>query len=119
MTAPKVPAGLSRTAGGRLWRALTSDYDLRPDELVVLEQACRTLADVEKITTALDGQSLVTAGSKGQARAHPLLPELLKARALVAALLKQLALPDDPAKAADAATDRQWKARRAARARWG
>jgi hypothetical protein len=36
------PRGL-KTAGRRLWRALTTDFGLDPPEAVLLAEACRTV----------------------------------------------------------------------------
>ena len=90
-----VPKGMSRTRGGRLWRDVLSTWELRPDEVVVLEAACRAVDMGDRILEALEGQPVMVPGSKGQLREHPLLAELRYQRALSAALLKQLGLPDD------------------------
>lgn len=113
----RTPEGLG-VAGRRLWREVVAGYELRPDELVLLERAARTLDDVRRLEDALDGAPLTVPGSMGQTRANPLLVELRGMRALLAALLKQLALPDLGAGAQSDEMTPTRKARKAARARW-
>ncbi len=118
--APKAPAGLS-APGRRLWRGIAGAYDLRPDEQLVLEKACRTADDSARLDAALRDAPLMVTGSTGQQRHNPLLHEARQTRALLAALLKQLALPDEPAAATEGAglSPGSVKAITAARARWG
>lgn len=119
-TPARVPAGLG-AAGRRLWRDVTAGWDLSAPELVLLERAARTLDDVVRLERALVGESLVTVGSAGQARAHPLLPELARYRKLLADHLRQLALPDDddgPPAASPQESPATRRARHAAEARW-
>lgn len=108
-----------------LWEAVTARYALRQDELILLEHAARLVAIVDHLAEALAGEPLVVKGSTGQPAPHPLLGELRAHRSQLAALLKQLGLPDEltdadsgqgggevvPMTASD-------YARRAARARW-
>src|ERR1044072_9309200 len=68
------PAPKGLTARGRkLWRQVLSEYTLRPDELVLLENACRTVDLIADLEAAMIGEPLVTTGGMGQAREHPLL----------------------------------------------
>ena len=89
----RCPAGLS-IPGQRLWRNVTEAYELRVDELVLLEVAAKTLDTVTALDAALVDQPLVVAGSMGQQREHPLLSEARQQRAALARLLRQLALPE-------------------------
>lgn len=114
---PPVPRGLARGPGASLWRAVVGQYSLRADELVVLDSACRQVELVAKLERELTGSKLIVAGSKGQDVPHPLLGELRASRALVASLLRQLGLPDEPG-AERPAENNSSKAQRAARARW-
>jgi hypothetical protein len=91
-----VPAGLGVAAAAQ-WSAVVERYDLRPDELVTLEDVCR-LSDM---IAGLDaswaemGRPLTTKGSMGQLVTHPLISEIRTHRMARNALLKQLKLPDD------------------------
>lgn len=75
MTKPKTPHGLA-ASGRRLWRAVVAEYDLRADELLLLDKACRSADDVARLEAALADAPLLTEGSAGQTRANPLLAEL-------------------------------------------
>ena len=115
------PKGLNGE-GRRLWRSVVSAYDLRADELVVLESACRCADLVVQLDEAMRGQPLVSKGSMGQEREHPLLSEQRQQRALMVRTLASLKLPDldsSEQPADDAAGARSVAARRAAQARWG
>lgn len=117
MPASKVPAGLD-AAGKALWRRIASRYAFRPDELAVLEDACRTrdtIAAMEKAWAA-DGRPMTTRGSRAQLVAHPLITELRQHRAALALLLKQLKLPDEGS--TDFSGIRSVRSRAAANARW-
>lgn len=106
------PKGIGRE-GRRLWKAVTKDYKLRPDELIVLENACRTVDLIAEMQEAMTGEPLVTSGSKGQEREHPLLSELRQQRTFLTRALAQLRLPD----VGGVASINQH--RHAAQSRWG
>jgi hypothetical protein len=112
----KPPPGLS-AGGRRFWREIQSAYELRPDELVILEKAARTLDDLGRLEAALASSAVLVAGSMGQERPNPLFGECRSARTVLAALLKQLAIPD-PAAEKIQALARSANATKAARARW-
>ncbi len=116
MAAPKAPAGLG-TAGKAQWSAIAEKYALRPDELTVLEDACRTSDMLAALAEAWaeDGSPMTTKGSMGQLVIHPLIAEMDKHRKSRAQFLRQLALPDvDEAPAENqhrAAATTRWSAR--------
>lgn len=115
---PPAPAGLA-VAERRLWSSTAADFDLRADELQVLEDACRTADLVDRLQAELDKDgSLISAGSREQVVAHPLLREVRAQRDLLCRLVRQLRLPDEPAQADRQAASRSTKARDAALARW-
>ena len=97
MTALKtpVPVGLGK-AGTALWSSIAGLYELRADEVTVLEDACRTSDMLAALTEAweADGGPMTTKGSMGQLVIHPLIATIDKHRKSRAALLRQLALPD-------------------------
>lgn len=90
------PKGL-KPGGRRCWKDITTGYKLRPDELILLENACRTVDRIAELDAALEGQPLMIEGSKGQDREHPLLSEVRMQRTTLRQMLAQLKLPDDPA----------------------
>ncbi|KQP77221.1 hypothetical protein ASF37_11700 [Aeromicrobium sp. Leaf289] len=120
-TRPKAPApkGLAPT-GARLWKDVTTAYELRPDELRVLESACRTTDMIVRLEGAFDGQPMTVTGVGGQLKTHPIIQEVRQQRTVLAGLLKQLRLPDEPGeqRAEQSAGARSAKARDAAQKRW-
>lgn len=93
---PKRPAGL-KPAGRRLWKAVVEGFALRPDEVVLLESACKTVDLIADLEAGMAGQPLVTTGSAGQLREHPLISEARAQRHLLKGLLCSMKLPDDGA----------------------
>lgn len=87
------PKGL-KIDGRRFWKAVVKEYKLRPDEQIVLQSACKTIDQITELESAMVGQPLVTKGSMGQEREHPLLSEVRQQRALLARAVAQLKLPD-------------------------
>ncbi|MEM8619841.1 MAG: hypothetical protein AAGF73_08970 [Actinomycetota bacterium] len=84
-------------AGGQsLWRDVTNAYTLRPDELRLLEDACRERDLIDKLDGALVNASLTAAGSTGQIVIHPLIAEIRLHRTVFASLCARLKLPDEP-----------------------
>jgi hypothetical protein len=115
--ARKRPPRALEAAGRKLWRAVLGAYELRPDELIVLETACSCADLVAKLEAAMAGQPLVVKGSMGQEREHPLLSEQRQQRALLNRSLAQLRLPDVDG-VDRGASARSVAARRAAQSRW-
>lgn len=115
---PSAPTGL-KASGRKLWRDIVALYDLRPDQLRVLADACREVDVVDRLAKqvdALDDSELTVLGSQKQEVMNPLVKELGTRRALVARLLQHLRLEDD---ADGAAGGRSHAARQMNRARWG
>lgn len=117
MAARKVPMRLGKS-GKAQWAAIAGGaYVLRPDELTVLEDVCRTADMIAALTAAWvdDGSPMTAKGSMGQLVTHPLISELRQHRSARAALLRQLKLPDvDEVPAANqhrSAAQTKWSAR--------
>lgn len=115
MNTPQPPEGLGEKALV-IWTEISSGYDLRIDELRVLEDACREIDLIERLEDELRGAELVVNGSMGQPVASPLVQELRQHRGVLARLLGWLKLPDEESPAAGG---RSASARQAAMARWG
>jgi hypothetical protein len=117
MTSPQAPPPsdlVPRGRGRRFWRGVTGAYDLRPDELELLAEACRQLDLLEALRSAATSVLL------GE-RVHPALVEARQVRQELRRTLAQLCLPDDSEEDAvtlEMANARSWRARKAARARW-
>lgn len=89
-----VPDGLSER-GSALWSATTRRYELREDELRVLEDACREADLIDRMDSALSASGMMVSGSMGQDRVHPLVGEIRQHRTVLASLLRTLKLPDE------------------------
>jgi hypothetical protein len=97
MSKPTPPDSLA-TAGKALWDEIVAKYDLRPDELRTLEDACAAsdmLGEFEKAWRDL-GRPYMSKGSMGQEVEHPLIGSIDKQRKTRQAFIRQLKLPDDP-----------------------
>lgn len=80
-----------------LWDQVNGPYQLRPDEVRILEDACREVDLIERLEDALAGAPLTVSGSQGQPVANPLVSEIRQHRQVVKALLGSLKLPDEDA----------------------
>jgi len=111
------PADLD-SAGKALWDGISTKWELRPDELRVLEDACREADVLSSLETVRSSStfSVTVFGSQGQMVIHPVISELRQHRATLAALLRQLKLPDENPEQAAAA--RSSMMRGVANARW-
>jgi hypothetical protein len=100
--------------GGALWDSIAGTYALRPDEIRVLEDACREADLIQRLEDQLVDADLMVKGSMGQLVSSPLVSEVRQHRATLKALLGSLKLPDE-APVEDSASS---AARKAATARW-
>lgn len=112
---PRAPAGLRRR-GRPFWRRVVADFDLSTSELMLLEEACRTLDDLDALREAATHRGRDSRRAAGQPRAHPALVELRQQRVALGRILSQLALPDGADESLPTLT--QVRAKRAADARW-
>lgn len=112
------PRGLG-TRGSAFWRAVTGAYELRPDELRLLADACREMALVDRLEDELRGSPLMVKGCHGQPVASPLVQEVRQHPSVLRALLRALSLPDDVAAGGRGGDERSASARHAAQVRWG
>jgi hypothetical protein len=102
-------------AGGALWSLITDQYELRADELRMVEDACREADLIQALHAELRGQSMLVTGSMGQSVVNPLVQEIRQHRSIMARLLSYLKLPDE---GGDEAGERSAAARDAATSRW-
>lgn len=116
--APRRPARLGKH-GTDLWTSIVPDYDLRPDEIRVLSDACREADIIGRLEDELTDSPLMVKGSMGQLTASPLVSEVRMHRVVLANLLSKLKIPDSPAGVARKRAVTSEKAVMAARARWG
>lgn len=112
------PAGLSKRANKR-WNDIVTAWDLRPDELRILEDACREMDLVDELEKARRAMPLMIEGSTGQLVVNPLVQEVRQHRSILSGLLRALKLPEsDDERAELAAESRSASARHAAKSRW-
>ncbi|PQP24153.1 hypothetical protein [Rhodococcus opacus] len=113
MAGQDAPKGIGE-AGEKLWRAIEDRWELRPDELRILEDACREADLIDTLNLEATVADFIVKGSQGQPVINPLISELRQHRSTLASLLKQLKLPDET----DTAESRSTQARAAVNARW-
>ena len=92
----RAPNGLKRR-GNRLWHELHAVFEFAadPHRSAIIEDACRTADMIDRLQTIIDASDkLRVKGSHDQPVAMPEIAELRQYRALLAQLLKSLALPD-------------------------
>ena len=121
MARKRTPNGL-KPAGKKLWKRITESWDLRPDELSVLEAACHEADLAALLQQIIDrpGFDPYTTGSMGQVVIDPVISEVRQHRATMQRLLASLKLPDAPGAAGkDSDEEMSSAARKAANARWG
>lgn len=118
MTTAKAPTSLGKR-GKALWASIAPVYELRPDELCTLEDACREADLIERLHAELATAELTTKGSMGQEVASPYVSEIRQHRTVLTNLLKSLKIPDGPAGAARKRAVVSEQAVSAARKRWG
>ena len=120
MTDPKTttpaptPPGLAG-AGTALWVRLAATFDLAEHEAALLETCCHQADDVAALEALIAEQGLTVAGSAGQPRLNPAVPEVRQGRLALGKLLGQLALPDEDDRPMTASSR---IAQRAANVRW-
>lgn len=87
------PVGLLGSAD--VWDSVTDKYELRRDELRLLEDACREMDLIDRMTAELADRDFFTVGSMGQPVVSPLVAEVRQHRMTLTSLLRALKLPDD------------------------
>jgi phage terminase small subunit len=100
MISPRAPAHLS-TQSRRVWNTTLAAYELRDDELGLLELALTALDRASEAGKRLDSVGLTLPGRAGD-RVHPLVSVERSASLTAAKLLRQLGLGEDDELAAPA-----------------
>lgn len=107
----RMPRGLAKDGPGqRLWRDITSKWELTEREYRLLEDACFTKDRIMKERRVI-GDRLMIPGSMGQMVPHPMLKELRADESHLAQLLSKIDLPEPEAEASDAGADGERSAR--------
>ena len=108
------PTDLGESGRG-LWEALSDAFDFDPQELALLEVACRQADDVSELEAVIVRDGYTVPGSAGQQRLNGAVSEVRQGRLALGRLLGQLALPNEDGRVL---TAKQRQAKRAADARW-
>lgn len=104
------PDGLSGR-GGSLWDSITEKYELRDDEMAILQDACFEAELIDELREALVDSPKLVKGSMGQQVINPMISEVRQHAATLKSLWAALALPDEGVPAN--------QNRSAGKARWG
>ena len=112
---PRTPPGLA-ARGRRFWRDTVAEFDLSGAELHLLQEACRTLDQLDALAAAVERDGSMVLGSQGQPVIHPAITEARGQRLALHRLVSALALPDDDGQTTPSAVSSA--ARKAAQARW-
>lgn len=112
----RMPNGFA-APGKRIWKSVVGVYGLRPDELQILEDACRTADLVARLQKSVDAQGLMVLGSMGQEVINPALQEIRQQRNTLRQLFQRLDLPDQQGER-PSASKAKTKAKKAAAVRW-
>lgn len=113
--ATKTPTGLG-ARGRRFWRDITTEFELSNAELNLLEEACRTLDDLDRLQAVVEELGTVVTGSTGQPVINAALTEARGQRVILHRLIAALQLPAADGKPVPAASSARGST--AARARW-
>lgn len=97
MTVSNTPPGDLSERGRSLWTDVLDAYELSPAELQVLDEAARTLDELERLRAALAAEDTITVGSTGQPVVNALFDALRRHRDLLARLLAALKVTSDAA----------------------
>lgn len=115
---PPKPEGVG-SQGGQLWRAVVEDFDLRPDELTVLESASRAADRLKGLRDELKKMEIMITGSTGQMVVNPLYAEIRAHEAHIASLFARLKLKEAAGMVAGGTGEkRSVSARAKANSRW-
>lgn len=93
MTKPKAPAGL-KPGGRKLWTQVLDDYELAEHELQVLQQAARTVDQIDALEAIVQAEGPMQNSPQGR-RVHPAVQELRQQRIVLARLLAALNIPTE------------------------
>jgi hypothetical protein len=93
---PCVPRGHDK-GGKALWRSVHAVFGFtgEPHLLAILEQACRTRDEIDRLEAAMERQPYTVLGSAKQVQVHPLVSEARFQRKALAELLSRIGLPDN------------------------
>ncbi|WP_327100054.1 hypothetical protein OIE68_15515 [Nocardia vinacea] len=77
-----------------MWFGIANDFELRADELRILEDACCEADLIDALAARLANEDLLIEGSQGQTVINPLVGELRMHRSVLSTLVGRLHLDD-------------------------
>ena len=93
--AAQTPSRAPQRRSEQLRAELVDAFELGTHELVVLDEACRTLDTCDALADVIDAEGLLVAGNGGVPKMHPAVVELRHQRTTLARLLVALRVPTD------------------------
>lgn len=115
---PPVEVVKAGEAAEAFWRRVVVRWELRTDELRILQDACVQLALVDRLQYEADRSDVLIEGSRGQLRPNPIFDAVRQHRLALTNILKSLNIPESDEEEAARAERRHNKAVKAARTRW-
>ena len=95
---PEPPRPLGE-AGSSLWGRIQGEFFITDSGgLEILCQACQLLDTAEDLSARIAADGLTVPACSGGLRSHPLLKDMLGARALVVRTLQKLGITEEPVK---------------------
>ena len=113
---PEMSRKPSQTPGERLKEAILADFELNAGELALLDRAAALTDELQRIEAEMATRPLVTAGSRGQEVADPLLREHRQHSEVLQRVLEAIGLPVAGEDEGESGITQ--RARRAAQIRW-
>ena len=92
MSIPRAPQGAG-AAGKRLWRSVTSEFDLAEHEQVLLRQAVRVADLCDQLQAVVEAEGPMLREPGAGPRTHPAVVELRQQRIVLARLIVALRVP--------------------------
>lgn len=90
-----IPTDLTDPEAIALYRGVADEYELPPDALAILTEACRALQRAHRLNQAADEGGLVGVGVRDQPVVHPAIEKAASQLRLFAKLMRELGLNTD------------------------
>jgi hypothetical protein len=91
MTISRAPKGL-KSAGSRLWRTVSNEFELEQHEMAVLLQACRISDTLDRLQASIDDGEVIVSSPQGT-RANPAVVEFRQQALTLAKCMAALRIP--------------------------
>ena len=96
--------------GRALWERIQNEvYVTDAGGVEILTEACQLLDTAEALAAKIESDGLTVPASSGGLRSHPLLKDMIGARALVIRAIQRLGITEEPIKAMGRPTNKGWR----------